>query len=125
MDMGITDGLHHNLIDFIITQQRWKTSVINCRTFQGADISSDHSLVLCNIKLRLKNLTNKPRYNHRMDTNQLQDQAKRQSYQTILENNLKNIRSTGNLDDHGTQIEKAINEALQASITNKKTAKKP
>ena len=45
------DGLHKNMIDFIIIQKRWKTSVANCRTFQGADISSDHSLVLCNIKL--------------------------------------------------------------------------
>ena len=53
------DGLHKNMIDFIIIQKRWKTSVTNCRTFQGADISSDHSLVLCNIKLRLKNLSNK------------------------------------------------------------------
>ena len=33
-------------------------TVINCRTFQSADISSDHSLVLCNIQLRLKKLHN-------------------------------------------------------------------
>ena len=46
-----SDGLHKNMIDFIIIQKRWKTYVANCRTFQGADISSDHSLVLCNIKL--------------------------------------------------------------------------
>lgn len=119
------DGSHHNMIDFIITQQRWKTSVINCRTFQGADISSDHSLVLCNIKLRLKSMTNKPRYNHRLDTNQLQDQTKRQSYQTIIENNLRNIHSICNLDDHALQIEEAIKEAVQASIASRKTAKKP
>jgi exonuclease III len=45
------DGIHKNMIDLILIQQRWKTSVVNCRTFQSADISSDHSLVLCNIKL--------------------------------------------------------------------------
>ena len=50
------DGIHKNMIDLIIIQQRWKTSIINCRTFQSADISSDHSLVLYNIKLRLKKL---------------------------------------------------------------------
>ena len=119
------DGLHKNMIDFIIIQKRWKTSVTNCRTFQGADISSDHSLVLCNIKLRLKNLSNKLRHTHRPDTNQLKDQTTRQSYQTKLKNNFKNISPTCSLDDHALQIEKAVKLALQESITTKKKAKKP
>ena len=119
------DGLHKNMIDFIIIQKRWKTSVTNCRTFQGADISSDHSLVLCNIKLRLKNLSNKLRHTHRPDTNQLKDQTTRQFYQTKLKNNFKNISPTCSLDDHALQIEKAVKLALQESITTKKTAKKP
>ena len=113
------------MIDFIIIQKRWRTSVTNCRTFQGADISSDHSLVLCNIKLRLKNLSNKLRHTHRPDTNQLKDQTTRQSYQTKLKNNFKNISPTCSLDDHALQIEKAVKSALQESITTKKTAKKP
>jgi hypothetical protein len=46
------DGIHKNMIDLILIQRRWKTSVTNCRTFQSADISSDHSLVLCNINLK-------------------------------------------------------------------------
>jgi exonuclease III len=54
------DGIHKNMIGLILIQRRWKTSVINCRTFQSADISSDHSLVLCNIDLRLEKLKNKP-----------------------------------------------------------------
>ena len=101
-----SDDLHKNMIDFIIIQKRWKTSVANCRTFQGTDISSDHSLVLCNIKLRLKNLSNKLRHAHRPNTNQLKDQT-RQSYQTKL----KNISPTCSLDEHALQIEKAVKSA--------------
>ncbi len=93
------DGMHKNMIDLIIVQKRWKTSVINCRTFQGADISSDHSLVLCNIKLRLKNVQNKPKHNRRLDVKQLNDQTTRKSYQTKLENNLNNIHKTGTLEE--------------------------
>ncbi|CAF3252389.1 unnamed protein product, partial [Rotaria socialis] len=48
------DGVHKNMIDLVLIQKRWKSPVTNCRTFQSADISSGHSLVLCNIKLRLK-----------------------------------------------------------------------
>ncbi|CAF4238801.1 unnamed protein product [Rotaria socialis] len=48
------DGVHKSMIDLVLIQRRWKSSATNCRTFQSADISSDHSLVLCNIKLRLR-----------------------------------------------------------------------
>ncbi|CAF1270699.1 unnamed protein product [Adineta ricciae] len=120
------DGIHKNMIDLIIIQKRWKSSVVNCRTFQGADISSDHSLVLCNIKLRLKNIQNKPKYNQRLNIQQLNDQTIKTSYQTHLENNLNNIQTANNIDDHALQIEKAIKEALQVSIpTQKETPKKP
>ena len=118
------DGEHKNMIDLIIIQRRWKTSVVNCRTFQGADISSDHSLVLCNIKLRLKKLSNKPKQNHRPDTNQLKNQTIRKSYHENLKNNLNSIASTCSLDDYALQIEKAIKEALPASVTAKKAVKK-
>ena len=48
------DGEHTNMIDLVLIEKRWKSAVRNCRAYQGADISSDHSLVLANIKLRLK-----------------------------------------------------------------------
>jgi len=46
------DGKHTNMIDFVLVDRRWKTAVHVCRAFQGADISSDHSLVMCKLKLR-------------------------------------------------------------------------
>ena len=48
------------------------------------DISSDHSLVLCNIKIRLKRQCIKPQQNHRPDVNQLKNQKTRKSYQARL-----------------------------------------
>ena len=76
------DGVHKNMIDMILIQQRWKSSVINCRTFQSADISSDHSLVLCNIKLQLKKMYNKTNQNYRVDVSQLKNEVIKQSYRT-------------------------------------------
>ena len=50
------NGQTHNQIDFILVPQRFKSSVnkANTRTFPGADIGSDHDLVLSTIKLKLK-----------------------------------------------------------------------
>ena len=42
------------MIDLILLDNRWKSAVGNCRTYQGADISSDHSLVVCRVQIRLK-----------------------------------------------------------------------
>ncbi|CAF3943470.1 unnamed protein product [Rotaria magnacalcarata] len=113
------------MIALVIVQKRWETSVTNCRTFQGADISSDHSLVLCNIKLKLKRLQHKPQHSQRYDMSQLKDQTTRQLYQGRIELNSKKLHSTCNLDEHAAQIEKAVKEALQAIVTLKKTPKTP
>jgi len=76
-----------------------------------------------NIKLRLKNLQNKPKYNHRPDMNQLNDQTIRKPYQTKLGNNLNNIYTIRTLEEHALRIEKAMKEALHASISTQKSSK--
>ena len=45
------DGGTANQIDYIIVQQKWKSRIKNCRSYQSADIGSDHSLVLVNVSL--------------------------------------------------------------------------
>ncbi|XP_071491824.1 uncharacterized protein [Diadema antillarum] len=69
------NGQVHNLIDFILVPQRFKSSInkANKRTLPGADIGSDHDLVLTTIKLKLisKYHKNSPRI--RFDLKKLQD----------------------------------------------------
>ena len=50
------DGKTHNQIDYILTPIRFKSSIKQSSTitYPGADINSDHDLVLCNITLKLK-----------------------------------------------------------------------
>ena len=107
------DGIHKNMIDLILIQQRWKTSVINCRTFQSADISSDHSLVLCNVKLLLKRMNNRPQHRCRVYVNQLRDENVRQSYNVLLEKNMEDIAPTCNLEEHATGLTATIRSAAE------------
>ena len=50
------NGLHHNQIDFILTPRRFKSSInkAKTRTYPGADMGSDHDLVMMVMKLKLK-----------------------------------------------------------------------
>ena len=48
---SLPDGIHKNLTDLILIDKRWKSTVRNCRTYQGADISSDHNLVMRKVQI--------------------------------------------------------------------------
>ena len=87
------DGIHKNMTDLILIQQRWKSLMINCRTLQSADICSDHSLVLCNIRLRLKKMHSKMQHRIRMELSQLKNEKVREFYSKKLASNSKNRTS--------------------------------
>jgi len=42
-------GSYRNMIDYVMIQRRWSSTVRECKTIPGADIDSHHNLVLCNI----------------------------------------------------------------------------
>ena len=48
------DNKHCAMIDHIIVNSRFRSSVEDTRAYRGADIQSDHSLVISKIHLHLK-----------------------------------------------------------------------
>jgi len=44
------DGKTHNQIDHILIDRRWLSTVINIRSFRGADCDTDHYLVVAKIR---------------------------------------------------------------------------
>ena len=99
--------------------------MINCRTFQSADICSDHSLVLCNIRLRLKRMHNKMQHRTRIDTSQLKGKKIRECYSKKLANDIAKIDLAENLEEHAKKIEAAIKKAAEATIPVSRSTKKP
>ena len=71
------DGVHKNMIDLILIHQRWKSSVINCRTSQSTDIYAHYSQMLCNIRLRFKKIHNKMQHRTRIELSQLKSEKVR------------------------------------------------
>jgi hypothetical protein len=45
------NGVNNNMIDFLMVEQKWKSSVKGCRSFFSADIESEHQLVLCKFQM--------------------------------------------------------------------------
>ena len=77
------DGKTHNQIDFILVPQRFKSSVnkAKTRTFPGADIGSDHDMVLANFKLKLKAKRSPKSSRISFDLDQLKDPEIAHAYQ--------------------------------------------
>ena len=47
------DGRNHNQIDHIMIDRRWHLSILDVRSFRGADCDADHYLVVAKIRERL------------------------------------------------------------------------
>ena len=119
------DGVHKNMIDLILVQQRWKSSVINCRTFQSADIGSDHSLILCNIKLHLKKIYHKRNQNCKLNVKQLNNITTKRLYTDLLKEKIEKFQPDSSVEEHSNEILNAIRETGKAAISTIKPSRKP
>ena len=63
------DDQHQNQIDYILCNQRWRSSIQSARTRPRADCGSDHELLIAKFKFKLKKVgkTTRP---FRYDLNQ-------------------------------------------------------
>ena len=52
--MTSPDGQHRNQIDYILSSQRWRSSIQSAKTRPGADCGSDHELLIAKFRLTLK-----------------------------------------------------------------------
>ena len=79
-------GKYHNQIDFILLPQRFKSSINKAKTrsFPGADIGSDHDLVMTNFRLRLKKQKKPETHRFRFDLEKLKDPAIAQQFQATI-----------------------------------------
>lgn len=76
-------GQYQNMIDLILIAKGWLSLISNCRTYQGADIDSDHSLVICRFQILFKN--NKAKMKNKiLDTEALQGPTLKEKFQECI-----------------------------------------
>ena len=51
-------GKIRNQIDYILVKNHWKTSIKSAKTLPGADIGSDHQLLMADVRIKLKSVRN-------------------------------------------------------------------
>ena len=109
------DNKHKNMIDLVLIAKRWKDAVQNCRSFQGADIGSDHSLVIANITLKLK-AKKFTQQNRRRDIIKLTEKETGDRFREVLHKNIEQLNNLEELDDRTNGLTKAIMDAVEETI---------
>ena len=76
------DGKHHSQIDYILVQNRFRSGIkaASTRTFPGADVGSDHDLVMMNFKVRLKRVKKPKNSRVKFDLDRLKDPTIAESF---------------------------------------------
>ena len=79
------NGHHHHKIDYILVRKRFRSQVNIARTrsFPGADIGSDHDLLMMTFRLRLKRIS-KPKHTRlKFDLEKLKDPNVLETFQAM------------------------------------------
>lgn len=115
-----------NMIDFVMVDQRWRSSFTDTRSFQSASIGSDHSLVLSYVRLRFR-VQHAKVMKARIDIDKLiQEPSVRKKYQQALSNRSAELENLP--DDVNMALEivnNTIQEAARETIGFKRKKKKP
>ena len=103
------NGKYHNQIDYIMVRKRFRSSVniAKTRSFPGADIGSDHELIMMTFKLHLKRVKKHGHARIKFDLEKLKDPIVAEAFHamiggkfaalTILETDMETLINTFNM----------------------------
>lgn len=118
------DHIIRNQIDFITVKQRYKNSIKFVKTYPGADVPSDHRLLMANILCRFERLP-KPRYRVKLDLDKLSNPTIRDNVMNLIEKDIEtiqkeNLSAERKYESFATTIKNSINTYLKPDKTTKK-----
>ena len=125
------NGKHHNQIDYIMIKRRFQTSVniAKTRSFPGADIGSDHDLVMMTFKLHLKKVSKQGHTRIRFDLEKLKDPEVAEMFKARIGGKFAPLTlldaDDGNMDDLINKFNVAVTETANETLGKYRHHKQP
>jgi len=117
-------GRYRSQIDYILVPQRWRASLVDARSYWGTDLKSDHALVVCKFKLKLRTVP-KIRPEKRFDVDKLKNEEIRAEYEEKLAAQAEEVWNEPNVqkvwDIFQDQIKTAAEEVVGFRVRPRKS----
>lgn len=121
-----TDKIVRNQIDYIMINLRYRNAVRSVKTYPGAYIGTDHSILIAEIQLKLKKLV-RPQSRTQIDVGKLRDETIKRTVREKINENLGTIgrqtEGTEGIEENWHTIKNALLEPCNKQL-KRTTAKK-
>ena len=112
------DGVTENQIDHVCISRRFRRSLQDVRVKRGADVASDHHLLVAKLKLKLKRntVTGMPARRERYDVSALKDPKKKEEFIIALKNKfeiLQELHEEDNIPNGWQKVKEALRTTCQ------------
>ncbi len=119
------NGRDKNMIDLIMINRRWASSVRECRSFPGADISSDHNLVLCNVRIALRRRDTNSKPIAPFDVSKLENLDTANAYRQAVDDECDNLELSVGINTALEQVTTALKKVATKILGTKRKTRKP
>ena len=101
----------HNQIDHVIINSKWLSSLLDVRVKRGADINSDHHLVVGSVRLKVAALRrNAPQAKRRFDACKLKKDSVKDAFINVVSEGFRNVAdSAEQISDINTTLSNIVN----------------
>ena len=120
------DHQTENQIDHVIIRQRWRTSLQDVRARRGADIGSDHHLVIAKLKVRLSARKRQPNPRVRFNVGKFRNHDVKQDFKISLYNRFEALQTTeeNTVEDTWTAFKEAVVGACEDVLGRPQSSRK-
>ena len=121
------DGQTENQIDHFCISGKFRRSMDDVRVLRGADVGSDHHLVLAKIRIKLKKYGKTSQgCRQKYQVSHLQDDGKKKDFQLELSNKFKALENLEDMtiEDHWKGIKEVVTSACTTVLGPKKNIHK-
>ena len=122
------DGRTENQIDHFCIASKFRRSLQDVRVMRGADVASDHHLVLAKVSLKLKKFNQIcPGARKKYQVSLLQDQSKKDEFSLNLTNRFQVLQDLDDTDveDHWSRVKEVFQDTCEEVLGRQKFESKP
>ena len=112
------DGNTVNQIDHICVSRRWISSLQDVRAYRGADVASDHYMIVANLRIKLKTICRQQGENPLLSYNvaHLKDEKVKTEFDLDLKNRFQAPQQEDNVEDDWFRFKDTVNKAADSVL---------